>query len=241
MSNHIPHNYIIGSKKILFKLLHWYYKHCLGVDPFVTLPQTYHFVTGDVNSKSYLEFTAKEGQKYSKVWIVKPGENTNRGNGISVTNVGGILNLIKRKQYHKNGETKTFIVQKYMKPFLYSGRKFDIRHYLLFTSVNGYIKAYWYKEGYIRTSSEKYDLDDLDNEMVHLTNDAIQKDGEHYGKYEPGNKLSYSAFQRYLDTAHPHKKYSFKGLILPKMKHIATDMARAAFQFMDPLRKAHNF
>jgi hypothetical protein len=54
-------------------------------------------------------------------------------------------------------------VQKYIKPFLYNQRKFDIRHYLLITSINGKIKAYWYKEGYIRTSSEKYDLDELDN------------------------------------------------------------------------------
>lgn len=46
---------------------------------------------------------------------------------------------------------------------------------MMLTSVNGIIKAYWYKEGYIRTSSEKYDLEDLDNEQMHLTNDAIQK------------------------------------------------------------------
>jgi hypothetical protein len=52
---------------------------------------------------------------------------------------------MKNKQYHKNGELKTFIVQKYIKPFLYQNRKFDIRHYLLLTSVNGILKAYWYK------------------------------------------------------------------------------------------------
>jgi len=33
----------------------------------------------------------------------------------------------------------------------------------MITSVKGNIKAYWYKEGYIRTSSEKYDLEDLGN------------------------------------------------------------------------------
>lgn len=127
-----------------------------------------------------------------------------------------------------------------MKPFLYNGRKFDIRHYFLVTSVNGFIKAYWYQEGYIRTSSEKYDLEYLDNELVHLTNDAIQKHGEKYGKYEPGNKISYSTFQRYLNSTHPHKKYDFK-VILANMKSIATNMIRAGFQFLDQNRKESNF
>lgn len=56
----------------------------------------------------------------------------------------------------------TSIIQSYInKPMLYNGRKFDLRHYILLTSVNGLLKAYWHKEGYVRTSSEEYDLDDL--------------------------------------------------------------------------------
>ena len=30
--------------------------------------------------------------------------------------------------------------------------------------------------------------------MVHLTNDAVQKLGEEYGKFENGNKISYAEF-----------------------------------------------
>ena len=75
----------------------------------------------------------------------------------------------------------TYIIQSYInKPFLYNNRKFDMRHFLLITSVSGNLKAYWYKDGYIRTSSELYDLDDLDNEYIHLTNDAIQRHSEYY-------------------------------------------------------------
>ena len=107
--------------------------------------------------------------------------------------------------------------------------------------MNGLIKGYWYKEGYIRTCGEKYDLDDLSNEFVHLTNDAIQKRSENYGKYEAGNKISYSNFQRYLDTNFPHKKYSFENQILYKMKEITKDILHASFSFLDPQRKQSNF
>ncbi len=143
---------------------------------------------------------------------------------------------MKYKKFHKNGELKTYIVQKYLKPFLYNSRKFDIRHYLLITSVNGIIKGYWYKSGYIRTSSEKFDMDELDNEFIHLTNDAIQKNSENYGKYEEGNKLTYSTFQRYLDNTLPHKKYDFEKQIVQEMKKITTDVLRAGFMFLDPQR-----
>jgi hypothetical protein len=38
--------------------------------------------------------------------------------------------------------------------------------------------------------------------MIHLTNDAIQKHGDNYGKHEDGNKVSYTEFQRYLDSTY---------------------------------------
>lgn len=57
--------------------------------------------------------------------------------------------------------------------------------------INGCFKAYWYNEGYIRTSSSYYSLKRGSNVFVHLTNDAIQKNSQDYSKYEPGNKVSY--------------------------------------------------
>lgn len=51
------------------------------------------------------------------------------------------------------------------------------------TSYNGKIKGYWYQEGYIRTSSFVWNLSDIDDKYIHLTNDAIQKNCEEYGMY----------------------------------------------------------
>jgi tubulin--tyrosine ligase len=53
------------------------------------------------------------------------------------------------------------------------------------------MKAYFYRDGYIRTSSKEFSMNNLYNKYVHLVNDAVQKYGEDYGKYEPGNKLTY--------------------------------------------------
>lgn len=84
---------------------------------------------------------------------MKPGENTNRGKGIQLSSFSNISQLLKKAK-HENGQPFTYIVQSYInKPFLYNNRKFDIRHFMMLTSVNGIIKAYWYKDGYIRTSS----------------------------------------------------------------------------------------
>ena len=78
-------------------------------------------------------------------------------------------------------------------------RKFDIRSYALVTSINGNMKGYFYDEGYLRTSSREFSINNLSNKLVHLTNDAIQKHAVDYGKFEAGNKLSYVDFQNYLD------------------------------------------
>lgn len=50
-------------------------------------------------------------KKIRNLWIVKPGEASNRGNGITVCdNLNDIKNIVKSKQKHANGKIKTFIV-----------------------------------------------------------------------------------------------------------------------------------
>jgi hypothetical protein len=78
-------------------------------------------------------------------------------------------------------------------------RKFDFRVFALVTSINKTLKGYFYEDGYIRTSSKEFDLTDLSDKFIHLTNDAIQKQADDFGKFETGNKMSYGDFQRYLN------------------------------------------
>jgi len=106
------------------------------------------------------------------IWIIKPGELTNQGCGIEVAReFNEICEIIENSTTLSN---RTCIVQKYIhNPLLINKRKFDIRTYVLMTSVNGNTKVYAYEEGYIRTSSFEYSLNDLSNKFVHLTNDAV--------------------------------------------------------------------
>ena len=71
------------------------------------------------------------------IWIVKPGENTNRGCGIQVSrDLDHIKSLIQNTNV--NGNKRSYIVQKYIeKPFLYKGRKFDIRTFTMMCTING--------------------------------------------------------------------------------------------------------
>lgn len=85
-----------------------------------------------------------------EIWIVKPGEDTNRGTGITVqAGREGIVGAVRELA----ACGKSALVQEYIEPLLYKGRKFDIRSYALVTSYCGELRAYWYKEGYLRTCS----------------------------------------------------------------------------------------
>ncbi|EAS00525.2 tubulin-tyrosine ligase family protein (macronuclear) [Tetrahymena thermophila SB210] len=269
LHNHVQNNFHICNKKALFYNMRQYYE-CIQKNPFDYIPLTFHIKEGtsDQEWEKFLTFYNQiEGQmqeneklrqkidaeklniekpkQIKNVWIIKPGEATNRGNGIQVaSDLQSIQNIVNTKEMHNNGKKKTFIIQKYLeKPLLYNKRKFDIRCYMLITTYNGIIKGYWYQEGYIRTSSKEFTLRNLDNKFIHLTNDAIQKKGEEFGKFEIGNKLSFNEFQRYMDTINSSSqvKYNFMEKTYQDMKGVATDCVKAIFKKLEPQKKQFSF
>ncbi len=237
MCNHLERHYHLSNKKAMFINLSRYYL-AMKEDPLNTLPLTFHIQHGteDPEFVRFAEhFRTLEAQspprkakhrrtgserprRCRNVWIVKPGEYSNRGHGIQVLNnfeeIRRIVSSVSGK-----GPAHTFIVQKYIEnPLLVSRRKFDIRMFGMITSINGLMKGYFYEEGYIRTSSKEFSLKNLSNKAVHLTNDAVQQKEEDYGKFESGNKLSFSEFQKYLDGTSPGLNVDFCRDILPQIK-----------------------
>jgi len=86
---------------------------------------------------------------------------------------------------------------------------------------HGVTRGYFYQEGYIRTSSKEFSIcdDKLKNKFVHLTNDAIQKNSQDYGRFESGNKLTFKDFQDFIDKSdevpEKHKQVQFERDLLP--------------------------
>ncbi len=90
----------------------------------------------------------------------------NQGRGIELFRTKDeFVGLMKEKPINS-----LWVAQKYIeRPLLYQGRKFDIRVWVVVTAN---IDIFMYKEGYLRTSSFGYDMDN-ENNYVHLTNNCL--------------------------------------------------------------------
>jgi len=143
--------------------------------------------------ETFSELEDKEGKM--NYWIMKPACSS-RGRGISV------VNDIAQICY---GEP--MVVQRYVKnPLLLNGYKFDLRIYVLVTSVNP-LEVFIYKEGFGRFSTQPFTLDPTDkgNKYIHLTNVSINKynldnyDCDKPDKIYGGTKVSLQTLKKTFD------------------------------------------
>lgn len=75
---------------------------------------------------------------------------------------------------------------------------------------------------------------------MHLTNDAIQKKGNDYGKYQKGNKVTFEEYQNFLDMFEK-KDINFKKDILPKLKLMAAKSIAAGSSSFNLSKRAYSF
>lgn len=149
------------------------------IDPFCIIPKTWTIRLRTAEHDIEKILTARKGVDWRREpVIVKPGENTNRGVGITMgytpeESFQSALSLLRsQKGVH------TIIVQAYItNPLLYKKRKFDIRCYGLIVKYSNRTFYFWYNDGYARTSSYEFSVDCKHNLMVHLTNEAVQVKG----------------------------------------------------------------
>ena len=105
------------------------------------------------------------------MYICKPA-GSSQGKGIFLSND---IFEIREKVY-----SQQTVVQQYIdNPLLINKRKFDLRVYVLITSMNP-LRIYMYKEGLARfaTVDYSYNFDTLKNRFIHLTNYSINKNNK---------------------------------------------------------------
>lgn len=168
------------------------------------------------------------------MWLVKPA-SANQGKGIQVFRM---MRDINDYIYRSNSQTKSWVVQKYVeKPFLFNGRKFDVRVWAIVTED---FRIYFYKPGYLRTSSAEYNTKSKDT-AVHLTNHCLQIKTEDYAAHEEGNILSYEQLQAYFDEHYPQHNYNVEEMMIPRIKDIIIDTFMSVRRKMNPGNRPNIF
>jgi len=202
-------------------------------DPFGATPLTF-IVRGGSTDPEFAEFQAAfqaiEAEASQRIWIVKPAEWANRGCGIR------IYKTMEEIMQRVDSKDRVWAIQKYIeKPLLVHGRKFDIRAYCLVIQEpgGGPLRALGYRDAYLRTTSAQYTTKNLDR-MVHLNNDAVQKDGKDYGKFESANKMSLEEFQKYLDEHHARDRVNVREQLMPQMHGLMADAIRSVASRLNP-------
>ena len=88
------------------------------------------------------------------------------------------------------------------------------------------LKVYVFKEGHLKTCSVEYSVQSKDA-FTHITNYSFQKYCENFQKYEKGNELPFSEFQKFINENFPEKKYNIKTDLMKKIKEIIEITMRA--------------
>jgi tubulin--tyrosine ligase len=151
-------------------------------------------------------------------------DSDNRVGGVASSSNGSNSQIHLTNAARDCAKKNGWICQEYMlTPLLVAGRKFDIRIFVIIrhTKKGNKLDAFYFKEGYVRTSCKKYSLNSLKDRECHLTNDAIQKKSKSYGKFEGANKLSLSEWQETIVKDYPHAPPNVVGdVVIPEIKKL---------------------
>ncbi|CAI6358011.1 unnamed protein product [Macrosiphum euphorbiae] len=185
--NHFPGTFQIGRKDRLWKnLQRLMLKY--GKEHFGFMPTSYI-----LPQEARILRQVWEKNDEDK-WIIKPPASA-RGSGIRV--------ISKWAQIPKK---IPLVVQRYIdNPYLINDTKFDLRLYILITSINP-LRLYLYDNGLVRFASVKYssDLTTISDRYMHLTNYSINRLSSQYTENEDadacqGHKWTLRSLWTYME------------------------------------------
>lgn len=170
--NHLPGTFKIGRKDSVWRNIRSFIKKH-GKKEFGFMQKTYILPQDLGNLRKAWPRYAKKGTK----WIIKPPASA-RGAGIKV--------ISRWTDFPKQ---KPLIVQKYIeRPLLINGSKFDLRLYVVVTSINP-LRIFLHTDGLARFAAVQYsdNVETLNDRCMHLTNYSINKFSQNYSKNEDIN------------------------------------------------------
>ena len=156
------------------------------------IPETY--VLPEEYGEFFSCFNTLKASKGIDTWIVKPS-NLSRGRGIYLINNPSDIPL-----------DDNYIISRYIaNPLLINGLKFDLRIYVVVTSIDP-LRIYVFNEGIARFATEKYSATkNLESKFCHLTNYSVNKKNESFVQNKKaeqdnvGSKWSISALMTELE------------------------------------------
>ncbi|CAF1499250.1 unnamed protein product [Adineta ricciae] len=203
--NHIQGEDYFTNKLQLYQSLQTYENTSQTI---IKRPSTY------LSLNEYLPQTFKLDEKHDRdilfnlhkpgdVWICKPS-CLNQGKGIYIVrDISSLKDKYDQLEANPRSRSSTFrqqnktIVQRYiMNPLLIHGKKFDIRCYMLISSVQPLLVHY--HSGYIRLSMFDFDQHD-ENLLTHLTNQYMQKKDPKYYEMKEDTAWTMEQFNDYMN------------------------------------------
>ncbi|KAL1495715.1 hypothetical protein AB1Y20_016578 [Prymnesium parvum] len=201
--SHFPNHYELTRKDLMVKNLKRYRKELerlhaeRGVEPppdFDLIPTTF-LLPADLAI-----FIEEFKRTPSSVWIMKPTSKS-QGKGIFlISRLAQVKRWASSRTAQQLGGKDAYVISRYISdPLLIGGKKFDLRIYVLVLNYRP-LKVYIFKKGFARFTTINYtnDFSEMDNELVHLTNVAIQKHADGYSATH-GGKWSLKNLRQYLE------------------------------------------
>ncbi|CAN0145335.1 unnamed protein product, partial [Discosporangium mesarthrocarpum] len=192
--------------------------------------QEYNFFPESYDYALFAEaFKRNEG-----IWIMKPSGSA-EGRGIflltSLTEVKAwersfLTQHTHRQAFYRSdpGYPGSFVAQQYISnPYLIGGKKFDLRMFVLVTAFRP-LTVYTYRNGFARFSSARFRQGVLQiphkNDLMHLTNHAVQRRGAAVGRKWAIKKLKMYLVMRHGQRAADRLFWEIQAILVRTLRSV---------------------